>query len=196
MMKRKRGRELILGIDRDPVFGPYILFGSGGVAAEILADCAVELPPLDEELAGDLFERARIGDLLAGFRDEPPANRSSTRLAPLAISQMIIDFPCIVSMDINPLVADAHRVIALDARIVTDPEYIECPGPNPRLAIRPYPREKIVTLWWDLSHSPIKPAGAGLYPSFLERTSYDDIRMRFLAASRVFRTRCSSGLCR
>lgn len=187
MIKREHGRELILGIDRDPVFGPFILFGSGGITVEILADSAIELPPLDEDLADDLIERTSIGKVLAGFRGEPPANRSSIRRALLAISQMIIDLPCIVSMDINPLVADAQGVIALDARIGIDPKSVECPGPNPTLAIRPYPRDwqkTVVLKGRTYRIRPIKPTDAALYPAFLERTSGDDIRMRFLAASK------------
>lgn len=188
MIKREHGRELILGIDRDPVFGPFLLFGSGGVAVEVLADSTIELLPLDDDLANDLIERTRIGRFLSGFRDQPPANRSSIRRALLAISQMIIDLPCIVSMEINPLVADAQGVIALDARIVIDPEAVGCPGPNPALAIHPYPRgwEKDVVLTGRAYRiRPIKPTDAALYPAFLDKTSTDDIRMRFLSASKA-----------
>lgn len=187
MIRREHGRELILGIDRDPVFGPFILFGSGGTAVEILADSAIELPPLDEALAGELIERTRIGRLLAGFRDQPPADRTAIRGALLTLSQMIIDLPCIVSMDINPLVADAQGVIALDARIEIDPQAVGRPGPNPALAIHPYPRDwdKDVVLAGKVYHiRPIKPTDAALYPVFLKKTSADDLRLRFLSATK------------
>jgi len=141
MVVRKHAHELILGISRDPIFGPTILFGAGGTAVEIVNDTAVALPPLDDVLAGDLIARTRIGRLLAGFRDQPAANGEAIAAALKGLSQMVVDFPCIVAADVNPLLADADSIIALDARIEIDPETIEQPGPNPALVIRPYPEE-------------------------------------------------------
>ena len=122
MVVRRQAQELILGMNRDPIFGPVILFGAGGVAVEVIDDTAIALPPLDDVLAGDLIERTRIGRLLAGFRDRPPADRKAIVAALNGLSQMIVDFPAIVSMDINPLLADADGAIALDARIEIDPD--------------------------------------------------------------------------
>ena len=139
MVVRKHAQELILGMSRDPIFGPIVMFGAGGVAVEVMDDTAIALPPLDDILAGDLIDQTRIGRLLTGFRDRKPANRQSIIVALNGLSQLIVDFPCLVSMDINPLLADADGVIALDARIEIDPERVEEPGPNPALAIRPYP---------------------------------------------------------
>ena len=141
MVVRRQAQELILGMNRDPIFGPVLLFGAGGVAVEVIDDTAIALPPLDDVLAGDLIERTRIGRLLAGFRDRPPADRKAIVAALNAVSQMIVDFPAIVSMDINPLLADADGAIALDARIEIDRSAVEQRGPNPALVIRPYPAE-------------------------------------------------------
>ena len=141
MVVRKQAQELILGMSRDPIFGPVILFGAGGVAVEVVDDTAIALPPLDDVLAGDLIERTRIGRLLAGFRDRKPADRAAIVAALNGLSQMIVDFPCIASMDINPLLADADGAVALDARIEIEPEHVEAKGPNPALAIRPYPSD-------------------------------------------------------
>ena len=103
---------------------------------------------------------------------------------------MIVDFPCLVSMDINPLLADADGVIALDARIEIEPERVEEPGPNPALAIRPYPSgwEKDVfgAAARDYHIRPIKPADIALYPEFLARISPDDLRLRFLSPRKSF----------
>lgn len=110
MLMRKMAQELILGMSRDPIFGPTILFGAGGVAVEVMNDTAVALPPLDDVFAGDLIERTRFGRLLAGFRDRPPANRRAIIHALNSLSQMIVDFPCILAVDINPLLADAGRL--------------------------------------------------------------------------------------
>lgn len=189
MVVRKNAQELILGMNRDPIFGPAILFGAGGVAVEVMDDTAIALPPLDDVLAGDLIERTRIGRLLAGFRDRKPADRKAIAMALNGLSQMIVDFPCIVSVDINPLLADAEGAIALDARIEIDPAAVEQLGPNPALAIRPYPAEwekDIVADNVRYHVRPIKPGDVGLYPEFFAKVSPDDIRLRFLAPRKSF----------
>ncbi|MDX0695689.1 GNAT family N-acetyltransferase [Sinorhizobium medicae] len=189
MIERKHAWELLLGITRDPIFGPVVLFGSGGVSVEVVADTAVALPPLDAVLAGDLIDETRVGKLLAGFRNEPAADRAAICKALSALSQLIVDFPCVLSMDINPLIASAEGVMALDARIEIDPQAVARPGPNRDLAIRPYPGEwqKQVTLAERFYHlRPIRPADAALYPDFLSKTSPADIRFRFLSSQKHF----------
>ncbi|RVA17537.1 GNAT family N-acetyltransferase, partial [Mesorhizobium sp. M7D.F.Ca.US.004.03.1.1] len=189
MVVRKQAQELILGVSCDPIFGPAILFGAGGVAVEVMDDTAIALPPLDDVLSDDLIRQTRIGRLLAGFRDRKPADRQSIIAALNGLSQMIIDFPCLVSLDINPLLADAEGVIALDARIEIEPERVEEAGPNPALAIRPYPSgwEKTFSAGdTDYNIRPIKPADIALYPEFLARISPDDLRLRFLSPRKSF----------
>jgi RimJ/RimL family protein N-acetyltransferase len=136
---------------------------------------------------GDPIERTRIGRLLAGFRDRKPADRKAITTALNDLSQMIADFRCIVLMDINPLLADAERAIALDARIEIDPAVVKQEGSNPALAIRPHPPG------WEKEFSgdgfrirPIEPADIALYPDFLAKVSPDDIRLRFLASRKNF----------
>ncbi|GLS34816.1 N-acetyltransferase [Mesorhizobium tianshanense] len=189
MIARKQAQELILGVGHDPIFGPAILFGAGGVAVEVMDDTAMALPPLDDVLAGDLIEQTRIGRLLAGFRDRKPADRGAIVTALNGVSQMIVDFPCVVSLDINPLLADADGVIALDARIEIEPERVEEQGPNPALAIRPYPSGWEREFSADGGHyhiRPIKPADIALYPQFLASISPDDLRLRFLSPRKHF----------
>lgn len=189
MIRRPNAQELILGISQDPIFGPVLLFGAGGVAVEILDDTAVALPPLDDVLAGDLIDRTRIGRLLAGFRDRKAADRGAIARALRGLSQMIVDFPCIAAMDINPLLADAEGVIALDARIEIDPAKLDVPGPNPALAIRPYPAGWETEISAGYEHyrlRPIRPADIALYPDFLAKVSPEDIRLRFIAPRRNF----------
>jgi len=189
MITRKNAQELILGIGRDPIFGPTVLFGTGGTAVEIVDDTAIALPPLDNVLASDLIDSTRIGKLLAGYRDRAPADREGIIRALIALSQLVVDFPCIVSMDINPLFADSEGVIALDARIEIEPNDVERTGPNPALAIRPYPAawEKDLVLAGQEYHlRPIKPADVSLYPAFLAKVSPEDIRFRFLAPRQHF----------
>ncbi len=189
MVARRHAHELIVGVNRDPIFGPAVLFGAGGTAVEVLEDTAIGLPPLDDVLAGDLIDQTRVGRLLAGYRDREPANREAIVGALNAVSQLVVDFPCLVGMDINPLLADADGVIALDARIEIGPEAVEQPGPNPMLAIRPYPDgwESRVSLAGNrYTLRPIKPSDVSLYPDFLAKVSPDDIRLRFLAPRRSF----------
>jgi acetyltransferase len=188
MIRRRGAQELILGMSRDPAFGPVILFGAGGVAVEVVDDTAMALPPLDDVLAGDLIERTRVGRLLAGFRDRKPADRKAIVAALNGLSQMVVDFPCVVSVDVNPLLADADGVIALDARIEIDPQQVEAAGPNPRLAIRPYPAQWEKEIGAGGSRyrvRPIKPADIRLYPDFLARVSQEDMRLRFLLPVRT-----------
>lgn len=189
MIERKHAQELILGVSHDPIFGPVILFGAGGVAVEIMDDTAIALPPLDDVLAGDLIDRTRIGRLLAGFRDRKPADRQSIIRALDGLSQLIVDFPCIVAADINPLLADSDGAIALDARIEIDPEAVEQPGPNPALIIRPYPTgwsEDIAVGDRTYHMRPIRPADAALYPDFLGKTTKEDMRLRFFGVGKAF----------
>jgi acetyltransferase len=187
MIVRSHAQELILGVSRDPIFGPVILFGAGGVAVEVMDDTAIALPPLDDVLAGDLIDRTRIAQLLAGFRDRKPADRKAICLALNGLSQMIVDFPCIVAMDINPLIADSEGVVALDARIQIDPADVERPGPNPEMAIRPYPSgwtKDVVLAKEAFLLRPIRPADISLYPAFLANVTADDMRLRFFSKAK------------
>lgn len=191
MIVRKGAQELILGVNRDPIFGPVILFGAGGTAVEVLNDTAIALPPLDDVLAGDLIDQTRISRLLAGYRDRKPAHRAAIIEALNRLSHLIIDFPCLASLDINPLLADSEGVIALDARIEIRPRELKRPAPNPDLLIRPYPSgwEKEVELGGErYMLRPIRPADATLYPDFLSRVSVDDMRLRFFAPQKTFST--------
>ena len=118
MIKRPHAVELILGAAEDPVFGPILLVGHGGVAAEVIDDKALALPPLDPVLAEDALSRTRVDRLLRGYRDRPPAARGAVCDAMVRLSQLIADVGEIAELDINPLLVDAEGVIALDARIV------------------------------------------------------------------------------
>ncbi|TJW87445.1 MAG: bifunctional acetate--CoA ligase family protein/GNAT family N-acetyltransferase, partial [Mesorhizobium sp.] len=189
MVARKHAQELLLGMNLDPMFGPVILFGAGGTAVEVLNDTAIALPPLDDVLAGDLIDATRIGRLLAGYRDRKPADRAAIIAALNGLSQMIVDFPCLVSLDINPLLADGEGAIALDARIEIDPRRVDEPAPNPALAIRPYPAgwsRDFLSDGMSFHTRPIMPADVQLYPAFLAKISPDDLRLRFLSPRRNF----------
>lgn len=138
MVHRPTSVELIIGMKEDIQFGPVILFGEGGTAVEVIADTALELPPLNLKLANELISRTRVYQRLKGYRDQAPVNLEALRLALVKVSQLIIDFGEIVEIDINPLIADAQGVMALDARIRIKPSMAPA---QQRLAIKPYPKE-------------------------------------------------------
>lgn len=117
MIIRPSAEELLVGITTDPVFGPVMMFGAGGVSVEVVRDTTMELLPVDAGLAEDMIGRTRVSALLAGYRNRPAADHQAIVLALMAVSHLVIDFPQIVAMDINPLLADAQGVVALDARI-------------------------------------------------------------------------------
>ena len=188
MLRQPGGAELILGIAHDPAFGPVIVFGAGGTAVEVLGDTAVGLPPLDAGLADDLVAATRVGRLLTGYRERPPADMGAVHGALIALSRLIEDFPCLRELDINPLMADAAGVVALDAAISIDPADRRA-APNPDLAIRPYPsvwRREVTLRDGVYEIRPIRPADAFLYVDFLAGLTAEHVRMRFLAARRNF----------
>lgn len=118
MAVRAGSQELIVGIADDATFGPVIMVGAGGKAVEVLNDKALGLPPLDNALARAMIERTRISRLLAGYRDEPPADVPGVVAVLEALSAIAVDLPDILELDINPLLVGAQGVLALDARIV------------------------------------------------------------------------------
>lgn len=180
MVERPGAHELIIGVMTDPIFGPVILFGQGGVSVEIVKDRAIALPPLNLKLAKDLIMRTRVYNLLKGYRNIPSADITEIELTLLKISQLVINHPEIDELDINPLFADSKGVLALDARIRIKP-YSGKPGKH--LSIKPYPREleEQVTLrnGETVMIRPIKPEDEPAHQEFLERTSPEDKYFRF-----------------
>ena len=120
MIRRPGAHELIAGVAEDSVFGPVILFGQGGTAVEVIGDRAVGLPPLNPLLAKEMIGRTRVSRLLRGYRDRPAADLDEIALTLVKVSQLVTTLDRVVELDINPLLADASGVVALDARIVVE----------------------------------------------------------------------------
>ncbi len=182
MIQRSGAHELILGMSEDPTFGPLLMFGAGGVAVEALRDAAHALPPLDLNLARDLMRQTRVWRLLQGYRDRPPADIDAIAMTLVRLARVVAAHPEIREIDINPLLADAHGVIALDARIRVESEAVR---PRVALAIRPYPsqwesRVDVGTLGSVLLR-PVRPDDERLYAAFFARVSAEDARLRFFA---------------
>jgi len=178
MIHRPGALELIVGVVDDATFGPVLLFGQGGIAVETLGDTSLELPPLNDALARALMARTRVWKLMQGVRGLPPADISATARTLVRVSQMIVDHAEIRELDINPLLADANGVLALDARIrIGEGPAVE------RLAILPYPRELDGSAQLPTGERfrlrPIRPEDAARLSSFIMRMHPDDRQFRF-----------------
>jgi acetyltransferase len=183
-IERPHAEELIVGSSVDPVFGPVLLFGAGGTAVEVRADRAVALPPLNRVLARELIGRTRIARLLAGYRDHAPADLDAISDTLIALSGMLADLPELAELDINPLLADADGVIALDARVRLARD---AGAGADAFAIRPYPAELTETFEWQgqtVVLRPIRPEDEAQHKTFGERLRPEDLRLRFFSARR------------
>lgn len=116
----RKGREVLVGVTRDPQFGPLVAVGMGGIYVEVLKDIAFRLAPISEEEVHEQIQSIRTYPLLRGVRGEPPADIAAVEDTVLRVSQLVCDFPEIVEMDINPLVVhnQGEGAIVLDARII------------------------------------------------------------------------------
>ena len=183
MYRSSHGRELLVGVIRDPVFGPVITFGAGGVRVEVMRDRAVVLPPLNTFLARKAIEQTRISRLLGEFRDMPAIDMEALVQVLRRVSEMICELPHIRAMDLNPLIADAQGVIALDARIE-----VERPHPSldryGHMAIHPYPKHLIsrcqLADGTDITIRPIRPEDAEIEQSFVKGLSSQSKYFRFM----------------
>jgi len=186
MCRKAHGHELIVGAATDPVFGPVLVFGQGGVAVEVTDDHSVALPPLNLVLARDLVDRTRVARLLAGYRNRPPANLDAILAVLIQVSRLVSDIPEIVELDINPLVADSRGATVLDARMRL--ALADRSGSTlDRLAIRPYPRELEQTIDWHgapLLLRPIRPEDGPAHLAFFDAMTPDDIRYRMFVRIR------------
>jgi len=118
---RGDGLETIVGLSRDPSFGPLIMFGLGGVFVEAAADVVFRIAPLDDRLVDEMLHGIRVSRLLDGWRGAPAVDRAAIASVILRVSQIAIDHPTISEIDINPLVARSDGVTAIDVRIRLQP---------------------------------------------------------------------------
>jgi len=152
MYRSASSRELMIGVVRDPVFGPAISFGLGGTMVEIVQDRAVALPPLNSDLAEQLIAKTRAGRYIAPFRSMPGIDKQALIETLLCVSEMVSELPEIVELDINPLIADERGVMAVDARMRVAASHQL--SPYAHMAIHPYPHQ--------LAHRCQLPNGASI----------------------------------
>lgn len=183
MVVKPNGRELMVGVTSDPVFGPVITFGAGGITVEVLSDRAVSLPPLNRYIAESLIASTRVARMLGAFRHMPPADMEALISVLLRVSEMVCELPCLKEMDINPLIVDESGALAVDARIVVD----DRPPPNDRyahMAIHPYPTH-LESHWQqadgtDILIRPIRPEDAEIEQEFVRNLSNEAKYFRFM----------------
>ncbi len=178
------GYELILGSSPDPQFGPVLLFGMGGQLVEVFKDRALALPPLNATLARRMIEQTRIFTALKGVRGRAPVNVAALEEILVRFSQLIVEQPWIAELDINPLLASAEKLIALDARVVLHPSTLS-EDKLPRPAIRPYPTQYISTAKLkggvEVAIRPIRPEDEPLMVKFHESLSEESVYYRYFS---------------
>jgi acetyltransferase len=178
--------ELILGSKKDKDFGSAILFGMGGTMAEFIKDFSIGLPPLNQTLAKMLMQDTRVYKMLQGFRGKAAADFEGLEEILVNFSNLIVDFPEIAEIDINPLAISNGKASALDARIIIDKNY-DATGrsPYPHLIITPYPTK--YTTPWQLSDGTdvllraIRPEDEHAEAEMLSSLSQESLRTRFFS---------------
>ena len=183
-MMRNVDYELILGSKKDRDFGAVILFGMGGIGVELLKDVSIGLPPMNQVLARRLMEETKIYQALSkGLRHNPPIDLRPLEELIVRFSNMIVDFPEIAEMDINPLVVAEGKLSVLDARVIIDTKAAEHAEMLSHLVIMPYP-SKYVTPWrlsdgTEVTLRPIRPEDEPIELEFVRGLSSETSRFRF-----------------
>ena len=187
MMTHPNSFELILGTRKDPVFGPVIMVGMGGVAAEVFQDRALGLPPLNDVLTRRMLESLKSWPLLRGYRGTPGANIDRLIEIVMRFSYLVADCPEIKELDVNPLLVTPDGAIALDARLVVDRQPAGRPlaaaRPYSHLAIQPYPEQYVTQRKLKdgtaIVLRPIKPEDEPLWHELLAGCSMQSRWFRF-----------------
>jgi acetyl coenzyme A synthetase (ADP forming)-like protein len=118
------GVETIVGTNRDPQFGPLVLFGLGGVFVEVLEDTTVRVAPVAEPEARRMLDDIDSAPLLRGARGREPVDEDAIVETIGRLSQLVTDFPSILELDVNPLVVTPEGATAVDVRLTIDPDEV------------------------------------------------------------------------
>jgi acetyltransferase len=182
-MIEKIDYEIILGARKDRDFGSVIVFGMGGTGTEVFRDFSIALPPLNQTLARRLMEDTKVHRMLQGFRGKAPADMRQLQEIIVRFSNLIVDFPEIAEIDVNPLAISGGKAYALDARIVVDKNALAHPSPYSHLVITPYPTRYVTP--WKMSDGtevllrPIRPEDEPLEYEMLSTLTEETLRGRF-----------------
>ncbi|RJG01065.1 bifunctional acetate--CoA ligase family protein/GNAT family N-acetyltransferase [Noviherbaspirillum sedimenti] len=185
MSGKPHGRELYIGLSTEEPFGPAISFGTGGRMIELIADRAIELPPLNRFLAQHLISRVRSAETLNEWRGAPAADREALERILMRVSEMVCELPQLREMDINPVIVDAAGALVVDARIVVEHAPSETVQ-YAHLAILPYPAEQ--EREWPLPGGgcytlrPLHPSDGAMLQAFVRQLSHESRYLRFATA--------------
>jgi acetyltransferase len=178
--------ELLIGARKDPGFGPVILFGAGGIQTEVLNDRNIGIAPLNRLLARRLMEGTRIFALLKGYRNRPPADIKRLEEMLVCLSHLLVDFPEIAELDMNPVILDSGRPCAVDARVIVKPAEVAAPY---HLVISAYPEQYeypgVLTDGLRLLIRPIKPEDAPMLVDLFNAMSWTSRYYRFFSPMKL-----------
>lgn len=180
----KKPFELLIGAKKDPIFGPAIAFGRGGVAVEVYKDTQLALPPLNMRLASRVIEGTQMFPLLKGYRNMPGVDLEDLAFVLTKFSHLLTDFPEIGEIDINPYTADAESGLVLDARIILDEYKPRRKGhPYDHLVISPYPgkytKRVLLKNGAEAVLRPIRPEDEPMETQMIENLSSETLYFRF-----------------
>ena len=183
MFRHRHGRELMIGVVRDPVFGPAISFGLGGTLVEVIRDRAVALPPLNAYLVRDLIRRTRAGQALQPLRGMPAANEPAVEEILLRVSELVCEMPDIGAIDLNPVVVTDEGAMVMDARIGVS-RSSPTARPYQHMAIHPYPSGLVQRIELQggvpATIRPIRPEDAAIESAFVHGLSEQSKFLRFM----------------
>ncbi len=176
--------ELLIGAKKDPIFGPVIVFGMGGVAVDVFKDTNIGIPPLNMALAQQLIDGTKISKLLKGYRGSAAVDVGAIQFLLYKFAYLIMDFPEIKEMDLDPFAVDENGGIVLDAKIILDEKIAwKTVKPYSHLVICPYPREYETTVQMNDGRSvllrPIRPEDEPNEAEMFQTFSAETMRFRF-----------------
>ncbi len=189
-----RGTMLRILVTDHPVLGPLIALGPGGGDPENVSQLTADLPPLNLALARALIRRSAVAPALAAYRGQPAADEDSIAAMLVQVSQLILDTPDILLLDLDPIFANAQGATAASARIKRRPPGEQRPPP----IITPYPSELTTTYQakeQTFTLRPIRPEDAGAHTAMLSHVSADDMRYRFFSPLKRLPTEQLTRLC-
>ena len=189
-----RGIMLRIHVSDHPVLGPLIALGPGGGDPENILHLAAELPPLNLALARALIRRSSVAAALAAQRGQAAADEEALAAMLVQISQLTLDTPDILLLDLDPIFAGPSGAVAASARILLRAGAEHRPPP----IITPYPRELITsfeTKGQKFLLRPIRPEDAGAHAALLTRITPEDMRYRFFSAQKTLPTEQIARLC-
>jgi acetyltransferase len=182
-MIEKIDYEIFLGAKKDKDFGSVIVLGIGGLGVQIFKEFSIGLPPLNQALARRLMEETEVYKMIQGYGRKPPADLRQLEQIIVSFSNLIVDFPEIAEMDINPLAISNGKAFALSARIIIDKDSLDYTSPYSHLVITPYPTRYVMP--WMLPDGtevllrPVKPEDEPLVKEMLTSLSEKSLKERF-----------------